>query len=209
MSGGKDSGLVTYIAGKAGVADAVFIDTGLELLETIETAIKTAEKAGLRLTILRAHDKFWRALGIYGSPARDYRWCCKVVKLSLLGKYYREKYGRVLAIVGQRRYESPQRALADRLSHSGTIGDGYVAAPIHEWISLEVFLYSTLEKIPINPLYMKGYDRIGCYPCPTSRMAELELIQKTYPEYMIKWIKYLENYAETHSLPREWVELGL
>ncbi len=56
---------------------------------------------------------------------------------------------------------------------------------------------------------MKGYDRIGCYLCPTSRMAELELVQKTYPEYMIKWIKYLGNYAETHSLPRGWVELGL
>ncbi len=177
--------------------------------ETIETAIKTAEKAGLQLTILRAHDRFWRALRIYGSPTRDYRWCYKVVKLSLFGKHYREKYGRILAIVGQRRYESPQRALADRLSPSGTIGDGYVAAPIHEWINLEVFLYSILEKIPINPLYMKGYDRIGCYLCPTSRMAELELVQKNYPEYMIKWIKYLENYAETHSLPREWVELGL
>ncbi len=209
LSGGKDSGVTAYLAGKAGVTEAVFVDTGLELPETIETAIKTAEKAGLQLTILRAHDRFWRALRIYGPPARDYRWCCKVVKLSLLGKHYREKYGRVLAIVGQRRYESPQRALADRLSPSGTVGEGYVAAPIHEWISLEVFLYSILEKIPLNPLYMKGYDRIGCYLCPTSRMAELELIKETHPEHMIKWMRYLENYAEEHGLPRQWIDLGL
>ncbi len=209
LSGGKDSSVAAYLAGKAGVADAVFIDTGLELPETIETAIKTAEKAGLQLTILEAHDRFWKALRIYGPPARDYRWCCKVVKLSLLGKHYREKYGRVLAITGQRRYESPSRALAERLSPSGSIGEGYVAAPIHEWISLEVFLYSILEKIPLNPLYMKGYDRIGCYLCPTSRIAELELVQKTHPEHMIKWIRYLENYAKEHSLPRRWIDLGL
>ncbi len=209
LSGGKDSGVTAYLAGRAGVKEAVFIDTGLELPETIETAIRTAEKAGLDLTILRARDRFWRALRIYGPPARDYRWCCKVVKLSLLGRYYRGKHGRVLAVVGQRRYESPQRALAKRLSPSGSIGEGYVAAPIHEWVSLEVFMYSVLEKIPLNPLYIEGYDRIGCYLCPTSRMAELELVGKTHPELMTRWNQYLENYADQHELPREWIRLGL
>jgi len=209
LSGGKDSGVTAYLAGKAGVEEAVFIDTGLELPETIETAIRTAEKAGLELTILRAGDRFWRALRIYGPPARDYRWCCKVVKLSLLGKYYREKHGRVLAVVGQRRYESPQRALAKRLSPSGSIGEGYVAAPIHEWVSLEVFMYSILEKIPLNPLYIEGYDRIGCYLCPTSRMAELELVGRTHPELMTRWNQYLEDYAKQHELPQGWIELGL
>ncbi|WFO74817.1 phosphoadenosine phosphosulfate reductase family protein [Desulfurococcaceae archaeon MEX13E-LK6-19] len=209
ISGGKDSTSAAYTAVLAGYNKAVFLDTGIEFPETIETVEKVVEKLGLDLIRIEAGDTFWRALSVYGPPARDYRWCCKVIKLSFVARVLKKKFDRIVSIVGQRRYESTSRALAGRLAPSGSTAFDYIAAPIQNWTSLEVFMYIEYRGLPLNPLYKMGYERIGCYLCPTSRLAEIDAVRETHRSLWDRWYRYLSRYARETRLPRPWVDYGL
>ena len=211
ISGGKDSSVAAALAVKAGIREAYFLDTGLEFPETIETAEKLSQKLGLKTRWIAAGDSFWKALHIYGPPARDYRWCCKVVKLAPLARQLKPfVMERLVTITGQRGYESTQRAQAGQLAPSASTGlEDLIAAPIQYWTSLDVFLYINRENLPLNPLYLRGYDRIGCYLCPASRLSELETVKKTHPSLWSRWEEYLSRYARERSLPRQWVDYGL
>ncbi len=37
--------------------------------------------------------------------------------------------------------------------------------PILTWYEREVWQYLALNKVPVNPLYAKGYRSLGCWPC--------------------------------------------
>jgi phosphoadenosine phosphosulfate reductase len=210
VSGGKDSTVAAALAVKAGIRRAYFFDTGIEFPETIETAAKVSETLGLDMMEISAGTAFWDALKIFGPPARDYRWCCKVVKFAPLAKALKPLVKtRLVTITGQRAFESTQRAKAGRLSPSATTGrKDLLAAPIQEWTSLEVYAYIWREKLPLNPIYEMGYERVGCYLCPTSRMAEIELARRRHPHLWGPWEEYLHQYARRRGLPAEWVEYG-
>jgi phosphoadenosine phosphosulfate reductase len=210
VSGGKDSTVAAALAVKAGIRRAYFFDTGIEFPETVETASRVAEALDLDMVEISAGTAFWDALKIFGPPARDYRWCCKVVKFAPLAKALKPLVKtRLVTVTGQRAFESTQRARAGRLSPSATTGRrDLLAAPIQEWTSLEVYAYIWREGLPLNPVYGMGYERVGCYLCPTSRMAEIELARKKHPHLWGPWEEYLYQYARRRGLPREWVEYG-
>ncbi len=212
LSGGKDSTVAAAIAVEAGVSRGYFFDTGIEFPETIDTARRVADALGLELHEISAGDAFWRALEVFGPPARDYRWCCKVVKFGPLERGLRRLVkGRLLTITGQRAFESTARAQAGRLAPSATTGrhGDLVAAPIQYWNSLEVHLYIRWRGLPLNPLYEMGYERVGCYLCPASRLAEIEAVRGTHPRLWRRWESWLYRFARRAGLPREWVEYGL
>ena len=214
LSGGKDSSVSAAIAAKAGVEEAYTIDTGVEHPESLETVDALARALGLRLHRAEAGDAFWRGLEAYGPPARDYRWCTRLIKLAPLSRLFRSIASpgeRVVMVTGQRGAESPQRAASPRLAESGTVGKakGYlVASPIQEWSSLEVFLYITLRRLPLNPLYRLGFERIGCYMCPASHLAEFRIVERRHPDLWGRWMNYLLGYARKARLPREWATMG-
>ncbi len=212
ISGGKDSSVALAIAVEAGVDKAIFSDTGIEHPETIETIERLVDRLGVELDIVCSDGVFWDKLGLYGPPARDYRWCTTVVKLVYLNKYFSEKgwSGVVASVTGQRRYESTQRALAGRVSRAGT-GSPYslLLSPVYNWISLYIHTYIHWRRLPLHPLYTYGFDRIGCFLCPTSRLSELSIVEKLHPELWSKWSTWLEQYRRRHGLPVEWISLGL
>jgi len=37
--------------------------------------------------------------------------------------------------------------------------------PLLHWYEIDIWKYIRANKIPVNPLYFKGYRSIGCYPC--------------------------------------------
>lgn len=51
-----------------------------------------------------------------------------------------------------------------------------VLAPIKQWSTLHIQLYMIMNNIPLNPLYIKGFYRIGCYICPALRSWELYIM---------------------------------
>jgi phosphoadenosine phosphosulfate reductase len=213
LSGGKDSTVSAAVAAEAGVEEAYTVDTGVEHPESLETVEEAARRLGLRLHRAEAGDAFWRGAEAYGPPARDYRWCTRLIKLAPLSRLFQEiePSRRVVMVTGQRGAESPQRAASPRLAESGTIarGRGLVASPIQEWSSLEVFLYIALRGLPLNPLYRLGFERIGCYMCPASHLAEFRVVKRRRPELWGRWEDWLRRYARRAGLPGEWVDYGL
>jgi phosphoadenosine phosphosulfate reductase len=64
------------------------------------------------------------------------------------------------------------------------------------------------RQIPINPLYFKGYNRIGCWACPNNGKFDEYLISKTHPALSKEWTNYLMKYANANGKTPDWVFLG-
>ena len=202
FSGGKDSTAVWHIAQKAGVEKAFFIDTGLEFPETIAFVkaqnVEFISKAG----------NFWQAVEKAGPPAKDHRWCCKLLKLNPL-KVHLNETGECLTVQGNRWYESWNRAELEAVTQNPNNPLQLNISPIRSWRALDVFFYLWLREIPYNPLYEMGYERIGCYLCPAMLEAEQETMHKTHPEMAQRWDEFLLRWAGDRGLPQEFISWGL
>ena len=210
-SGGKDSLVSMDLALKAGVEPSLlFNDTGMEFPEVQESVIQASSKYDLELTVASAGDSFWRAVGFFGPPARDYRWCCKVAKLAPLARTTRAKWPQgMLNIVGQRAYESMERARSPRVWRNKWTPYILSISPIQYWTQLAVWGYIWRHRLTPNPLYSLGFERLGCYMCPASSLAEFNVVRKVHPEMWSRWEDILWKWAEKLGMPREWVTLGL
>ena len=202
FSGGKDSTAVLHLARKAGVTKAFFIDTGIEFPETVEF-IKAQG-----IEIIPPVVDFWQAAERAGPPGKDHRWCCKLLKLRPL-KLYLAKVGPCVTVQGNRWYESWNRADLEETSQNPDNLLQLNISPIRNWRALEVFLYLWWQKLPQNPLYEKGLERIGCYPCPSMLESEYEELGKMHPDYASRWNEVLERWAAKKGLPAEYHRWGL
>ncbi len=210
-SGGKDSLIALHLTLNAlGDAELLFNDTGLELPDTIKNVENVSRKYGLKLTIAAAGNIFWKAVKIFGPPGKDYRWCCKVTKLVPLARTARKKWPyKALNIVGQRAFESIDRAKSPIIWRNRWIPHLVSATPIQEWNQLLEWLYIKRYGLPYNPLYDKGFERLGCFLCPASTLAEFKEVERTYPQLWGRWIEELEYWREKLGQPKEWITLGL
>jgi len=202
FSGGKDSTAVLRLARKAGVTKAFFIDTGIELPETIAFV----ESEGVEV-IRRAGD-FWNAAMKAGPPGKDNRWCCKLLKLHPL-KLYLADVGPCVTVQGNRWYESWNRAGLDETSQNPANPLQLNISPIRNWRALEVFLYLWWQKSPINVLYEKGLERIGCFLCPAMLESEYEELRSMHPDYANRWDRFIESWAEKKGYPDAYCSWGL
>ncbi len=205
FSGGKDSMAVLLLALKSGIElQTFFLDTGIEFPETVEYAKYVADKYELKMDIVSAGDAFWNGLEKFGPPGRDYRWCCKVCKLGPTTRYILKKYGgKILTLIGQRRYESLDRMRKGNIWKNEWVPNQISASPIQNWTSLEVWLYLLWKNAPINPWYIRGLTRIGCYLCPSSDLADFEIVKKHFPKFS-DWLSVLKNYAKAHNADESW-----
>ncbi len=214
-SGGKDSLVALNITLEAGIRPYVlFNDTGIELPETRESVRRIVEEKGLELLVADAGDAFWRAVERVGPPGKDYRWCCKVTKLAPLSRLLQERFpDGALNVVGQRAYESLDRARSPRVWRNRWLPQILNISPIQYWGQLHVWLYIMDRKLPYNPLYERGFDRIGCFMCPAAFMAEYKHVEETHPELWNRWRRVLEKWARRigleGELARAYVDGGL
>jgi len=202
FSGGKDSTVVLHLARKAGITDVFFVDTGLEFPETIEFVRST----GVR--IIDEGNDFWRYVEKSGPPTKDDRWCCKLLKIDPLGKYLSET-GPCVTVQGNRWYESWTRAGIEEVAENPSNPLQLNISPIRSWRAFEVFLYIWWQDIPLNPLYEKGLERIGCYLCPAMLESEYEEVRRMHPELAERWDKFLAKWTEKKRLPAEYRKWGL
>ncbi|MEM2891312.1 MAG: phosphoadenosine phosphosulfate reductase family protein [Thermoplasmata archaeon] len=209
-SGGKDSLATLLLVLDAGVTPKLlFVDTGLEFRETVENVITTARERGLELIMESAGDAFWRNLDYFGPPAKDFRWCCKTCKLGPATRLIKEHFPEgVLSFIGQRAYESEQRAKKGSVWRNPWTPNQLGASPIQKWTALHVWLYLLSKNARPNPLYEAGLERIGCFMCPATDLGELRKVKEVSREYG-RWQKYLEVFAASKGLPAEWLEYDL
>jgi len=209
-SGGKDSLASLLLALDAGLRPKImFLNTGIELPETVENAKKTAEKYGLELEIIDAGDAFWRGLEVFGPPAKDYRWCCKACKLGPTTLFIKDRYpDGILSIIGQRAYESEARERKGNEWENPWVKKQIGISPIQNWSALHVWLYLFQKKAEWNPWYERGLYRIGCYLCPSSDLGDAAILKEQFTGYS-RWERYLRDYADEKGLGEEWLRYGL
>ncbi len=211
FSGGKDSLATMLLAMDAGAnIPPMFVNTGLELDETVKFVHQFAENHHLALIEEDApKNAFYGNLVFFGPPAKDYRWCCKTNKLGpTVAAITKNFHKGVLSFIGQRKYESESRHEKPRVWENPWTPGQIGASPIQSWSAMHVWLYIFYKKEPFNYWYAHGLDRIGCLMCPASDLADLDTIKSASSEYD-RWDNYLKEYSEKHQLPEEWKKYGL
>ncbi len=211
FSGGKDSLASLLLTMDAGLKlPVMFVDTGLEFDETVQHVHETCERHGLQLIEEKAPtDAFFGNLVYFGPPAKDYRWCCKTNKLGpTVGAINKHFPDGVLSFIGQRKYESEQRNSKPRVWRNPWTPGQVGASPIQNWCAMHVWLYIFYKKEPYNVWYTRGLDRIGCFLCPASDLAEFDVVAGNSRRWD-DWNAYLDRYVEERGLSKEWKEFGL
>ena len=214
FSGGKDSLCLTSLILDAGIdnANIVFIDTKIEFPETIRYVYEVLSNLGVndRLILKENKKDFWDIVKRLGPPSRDFRWCSRVCKLMPMRELIKEKIkGGCLTFVGQRKYESFSRAAEAKISETYFVKGQTKVSPIKDWNALEVWVYISLKKLKVNPLYYMGFNRIGCYMCPASDLADLENVKLIHPNLWERWQNILIQWKEKKKYGEKWIKYGL
>lgn len=209
FSGGKDSLAVLLLAQRSGLDfSVIFADTGIEFPETVEFVKKVGKN--FRFLSESAGDSFYENFSYFGAPARDFRWCCKNCKLGPLARLILRHFpGGCIAFGGERRFESESRMRRGFEGSNPWVRNQLSFYPLYNWNSLSVWFYLFWKKAEYNPLYELGYERIGCYPCPASSLADLALLREHHPALYEKLVSLLQDYSRKNDFPEEFVRFGL
>ncbi|HDM23357.1 phosphoadenosine phosphosulfate reductase [archaeon] len=189
-SGGKDSTACLLLAlktfGKEKVTP-IYVDTGVDFPQSPEYIEKISGRLGIKFEKVYAPVK--ESLKEKGFPTHENRWCTvlKVEALYAKVREITEEDEQVLIVVGDRDSESRSRSLrpTTRLDQEFTI-----VAPIRMWNTAITQLYILSNGIPLNPLYLQGFYRLGCYICPSLRSWEKEIMKR---KGHMKLLEQLEN----------------
>lgn len=195
FSGGKDSLVTLDLAVKHFGNDmvrGVYVDTGVDFDETRKYVGTVAEKIGIEIEYVYAPVK--ELVSRHGFPSKKNRWCTLVKTQGFkkaLSRYI-ERYRRVLVLVGDRDSESEARARKPPVRRRKKYLE---ASPIKQWSTIHVQLYTWINNLPENPLYKRGFYRLGCYICPA--LTSLE-------KYIM--IKYLYRELKDKPLFKEYLK---
>ncbi len=197
-SGGKDSTATLLLALKAFGSTrvkVVFTDTGTEFPYTVEYVDYLAKKLGV--DVYKAYAGVDKALR-WGAPMPDHdnRWCTGMKIMATESMIKKLAEGRTLIVIGDRESESARRARRPPLRVDER---GYtVVTPIRFWGTPHVQLYLQYVGVEVNPLYEKGFYRVGCYMCPALRSWELHVIASHMPLYIsLLKSKYFRRFVWT------------
>jgi 3'-phosphoadenosine 5'-phosphosulfate sulfotransferase (PAPS reductase)/FAD synthetase len=190
VSCGKDSTALMLALREAGIPfKAVFADTGWEAKETYEHLDYLRDRLGPIDVVKADGGMVAKARKRAGFPSRLQRWCTRELKIVPLRAYHDEliESGGVetVSALGIRADESRARAslklLDDEPPGSRSWG-GWVWRPLLRWSVADVLSIHARHGIALNPLYHRGHDRVGCFPCIMSRKEEIRLIAEHAPE---------------------------
>ena len=227
VSGGKDStAMMLHLRELEIPFRPVFFDTGWEHAETyahvdyLEQAIGvTIERRGhavdlpddlladaVAIEAAMGHNRpsaFVRLClkkGIY--PRRTVRFCTQILKVFVAQEAIREMHaGDLFPVnaVGIRAAESAARAGLDETELSTTL-DCLVWRPILRWTETDVVEVHRRHGVSMNPLYARGAERVGCWPCIMGSKAELRLLARD--KQRVAAIRMLEEAVRQHHTAR-------
>lgn len=185
VSGGKDSAAMSLYLTELDIDhDRVFCDTGWEHDLTYEYLRgPLVEKLGT-ITWLTPPKKMEElVLHKMMFPNRMQRFCTQLLKVKPLAKYLNDLMDSgtdIVNAVGIRAAESEARAKMPQWEWQ----DGFdceVWRPLLHWTEQEVIDIHARHGLRPNPLYLKGANRVGCWPCILSRKEEIRLVADTDP----------------------------
>lgn len=201
VSGGKDSTAMALHLRELGIpARLVFFDTGWESevtyrhIEYLEGVLGPIERrtnvVQLSAEQTAAAERVEAVLGISPSafvrvcmskgifPRRKVRFCTQFLKVFVAQQVIREMHASgvfPVNAVGIRAAESAARAKLPETEVSTTL-DCLVWRPIIAWTEEQVLAIHREHNVKLNPLYLRGAERVGCYPCIFAGKGELRLV---------------------------------
>jgi len=210
ISGGKDSAVALSLARKVDKnITVIYMNTTLDFPETVEYIHRLRREWKLDFVEIFPERTFLDLSKELGPPSSMMPWCCQTQKFAPFNKYLNEHYPKgVLSVEGLRRFESDKRMDYKRVSGNRAIPRKKAICPILNWTMLDVWLYIFWKKIPFNPIYKYGYERIGCWACPHKTMSSFKMMKRTHPKLLSRWYRFLSLYASKSGKDREWVYGG-
>lgn len=223
-SGGKDSDVCIRLALNAGITFEVQHSlTTADAPETVyhvRDTFKSLENKGIKCSFNYPTYKGKRAT-MWNlipqkllPPTRIMRYCCTVLK-EQSGK------GRMITTgvrwdesVRRRNTRATYELFANKAENKILINDNddtrllfencqlkakRIVNPIIDWTNRDIWDYINSEKIPMNPLYSCGFDRVGCIGCPMAgKVRNLEFAK--YPKYKENYIKAFDRMLEQRKI---------
>jgi 3'-phosphoadenosine 5'-phosphosulfate sulfotransferase (PAPS reductase)/FAD synthetase len=188
VSGGKDSAAMSLYLTELGIEhDRVFMDTGWEHELTYEYLRgPLTEKLGpITEVVSKKYPEGMVQLvtkkGMFAS--RMQRFCTQELKVFPMRDYIRaaqDAGSEVLNTVGIRAGESEARSKMPEWEWSDTM-DCEVWRPLIRWTEQDVIDIHHRHGLRPNPLYLKGAERVGCWPCVYARKDEIRLMAEIDP----------------------------
>ena len=218
ISGGKDSAAMALHMIEQGIKfRSVFFDTGWEhplvyeylrgeladKIGTIEEIVPPLPKMDDDQEALAV--KYEERLGHQSAmvrwiikksmfPSRRIRYCTDYLKIKSIKRLTKEVMASGLLpvnTVGIRAAESVARSKLPERELSTSL-DCMVWRPILKWSTEDVIEIHHRHGLAPNPLYLKGANRVGCWPCIFSRKSEVRFLAETDSE-RIDLIRDLEH----------------
>lgn len=216
VSGGKDSTALILALREAGIAARyVFADTGWESSVTYAYVDYLRVKLDVQIDVVgKPGGMVARIRHAAGFPGRMQRWCTRELKIEPLRAYHDaliEATGvETVSAMGVRAEESESRAKMPEWEDEPTgprSWGGWLWRPLLRWSVADVLAIHNRHGVKVNPLYQRGHNRVGCYPCIFASKEELRLVAEHSPE-RIDEIRQLEAEMSALRVERNTVEPG-
>jgi len=193
FSGGKDSIVLLDLAirfyGKNRVLP-IYVDTGVEFPYTLDYVSRVEQYYGIE--IVKAYAGIDKAIDVRGLPTWEDRWCTGLKQKAFYDKLLEIIRGcdRVFVLLGDRDAESRSRSHRSPVRYRSNYLE---VSPLKQWSTIYVQTYILSRKLPLNPLYMYGFYRTGCYICPLLRDLE-KYIMKKYLWNVLRELKHIDEF---------------
>jgi len=206
ISGGKDSAAMWSWAKRTGLATRVAIacDTQWEAdfpgVDWLGYLAELSAAIGEPVKIVsdgRGFAEGVRKHGVFPGKLARMRWCTPELKL----EPFKAEVARlreedeVTVVVGIRAEESADREKMPEREWS-EFYDCEMWRPMIAWTLEQVMAEHHENGLPINPLYLLGAERVGCWPCVKAGKEELALLGRLDPK-RVEQIRELEKETET------------
>lgn len=232
FSGGKDSQACLIEAAKKYGTDrieAVFCDTGWEHPVTYQHIDNVVKRMGVKLTVLKSKFDFV-SLAEHKKrfPSTKVRFCTQELKIKPMIDYVLSLKDSCIVIQGIGSEESAGRAAMDsecmyfkgyfQLMENGKTFsyrkkqvkewcskyDASILRPIKEWSAQQVIDCILDAGQKPNPLYYRGFSRVGCFPCIMCRKKEILYISRNDPA-MLERLQNAENKIGHTFFPPDYI----
>lgn len=168
-------------------------------------------------------------------PTRVARYCCKVLKETATPNRFValgvrkdestrrrdrcefEVRGENLKVAPKYSYEHTKEVYQDAHTHdevwdcklitNAKKNKDLICNPIVNFTDEDVWLYIERNGIKTNPLYEKGYKRVGCIGCPMGTMQNRTKAFEDFPKYKLNYIKAFDRMlekAKQEGKERDW-----
>jgi 3'-phosphoadenosine 5'-phosphosulfate sulfotransferase (PAPS reductase)/FAD synthetase len=114
-------------------------------------------------------------------------------------KYYFQPYK--IDKKGKKKYHTYRKK--DVLAHTKKFASDIIR-PVFDWSGLDVMNFIIENGLKPNPLYYRGFSRVGCFPCIMCRHAEIKLIIEQEPQ-VIDGIRKEEQQTGRYFFPPGYI----